>query len=71
MLIGFDSLSAALPVMQYVVETRFTGQEHEVSGAAQQQIVGHQERIVSGPLPGMSGPPPTMAAQVCTYHCDM
>lgn len=57
------SLSVAWAV-QYVVETRFTGHEHEVSGAAQQQVVGHQERIISGPPPSMSSPPHPMAPQV-------
>lgn len=35
--------------MQFVVETRYTGEEHEVEGAAQQQIVGHHERIIAAP----------------------
>ena len=57
--------SAELPtVTQYVVETRFTGQEHEVAGAAQQQIVGHQERIIPGPPAGISPPPPAMPQPV-------
>lgn len=34
---------------QYVVETRYTGEEHEVGGAAQQQILGHHERIIAAP----------------------
>lgn len=32
--------------MQYVTETRFTGQEYQMQGSSQQQVVGHQERIV-------------------------
>ncbi len=36
-------------VLQYVVETRYTGEEHEVGGAAQQQILGHHERIIAAP----------------------
>ena len=58
-------LAELLTVMQYVVETRFTGQEHEVAGAAQQQIVGHQERIIPGPPAGISPPPPAMPQPVC------
>lgn len=50
--------------LQYVVETRFTGQEHEVAGGAQQQVVGHQERIIPGPPPGISAPPPVIAPPV-------
>ncbi len=38
-----------LDVLQYVVETRYTGEEHEVGGAAQQQILGHHERIITAP----------------------
>ncbi len=34
--------------MQYVVEARYTGEEHELAGAAQQQIVGHKERYIPG-----------------------
>ncbi|DBB00955.1 hypothetical protein WJX77_000085 [Trebouxia sp. C0004] len=34
---------------QYVVETRYTGEEHEVGGTAQQQILGHHERIIAAP----------------------
>lgn len=34
--------------LQYVVEARYTGQEHEVAGATQQQVVGHKERYISG-----------------------
>ncbi len=33
---------------QYVVETHFTGEEREMAGAAQQQVVGHKERYISG-----------------------
>ena len=36
-------------MLQFVVETRYTGEEHEVEGAAQQQIVGHHERIIAAP----------------------
>lgn len=36
-------------VLQYVVETRYTGEEHEVGGAGQQQILGHHERIIAAP----------------------
>ena len=35
-------------VLQYVVEARYTGEEHELAGAAQQQVVGHKERYISG-----------------------
>lgn len=35
--------------LQYVVEAHYTGQEHEVAGAAQQQVVGHKERYVATP----------------------
>lgn len=38
-----------LATLQYVTETRFTGQEFEMRGAGQQQIVGHEERIMGGP----------------------
>ncbi|KAL3162284.1 hypothetical protein ABBQ32_009976 [Trebouxia sp. C0010 RCD-2024] len=34
---------------QYVVETRYTGEEHEIEGASQQQILGHHERIIAAP----------------------
>ncbi|KAL3147575.1 hypothetical protein ABBQ38_014628 [Trebouxia sp. C0009 RCD-2024] len=34
---------------QYVVETRYTGEEHEIEGAGQQQILGHHERIIAAP----------------------
>ena len=33
--------------VQYVVEARYTGEEHEVAGATQQQVVGHKERYIS------------------------
>ena len=34
--------------MQYVVEARYTGEEHELAGATQQQIVGHKKRYIPG-----------------------
>ncbi len=34
--------------VQYVVEARYTGEEHELAGAAQQQVVGHKERYIPG-----------------------
>lgn len=34
--------------VQYVVEARYTGEEHELVGAAQQQVVGHKERYIPG-----------------------
>ena len=37
-------------MLQYVVETRYTGEEHEVPGANQQAIVGHHERVIAAPL---------------------
>ncbi len=37
-----------LLTVQYVVEARYTGEEHELVGAAQQQIVGHKERYIPG-----------------------
>ena len=37
-----------LVILQYVTETRFTGEEHEIAGATQQQVVGHAERYISG-----------------------
>ena len=33
-------------VLQYVVETRYTGEEHEVP-VASQHVVGHHERVIS------------------------
>ena len=36
-------------LLQYVVETRYTGEEHEVPGASQQAIVGHHERVIASP----------------------
>ena len=36
-------------MLQYVVETRYTGEEHEIEGATQQQILGHHERIIAAP----------------------
>lgn len=36
-------------MLQYVVETRYTGEEREIDGAAQQHIVGHHERIIAAP----------------------
>ena len=36
-------------MVQYVVETRYTGEEHELDGARQQQILGHHERIIAAP----------------------
>ena len=35
--------------LQYVVEAHYTGEEHELAGAAQQQVVGHKERYIPGP----------------------
>lgn len=34
--------------IQYVVEARYTGEEHEAAGATQQHVVGHKERYISG-----------------------
>ena len=42
-------LNKVLCCLQFVVETRFTGEEHELDGGAQQQVVGHKERYLSGP----------------------
>ena len=36
-------------LLQYVVETRYTGEEHEIPGASQQAIVGHHERVIPSP----------------------
>ena len=47
MVILYSFLSKPLS-MQYVVEARYTGEEHELAGATQQQIVGHKERYIPG-----------------------
>lgn len=54
-------------VVQYVVETRFTGQEHEVPGPSQQQVVGHQERIISGA--SIPAPPQVYLLLLNVFQC--
>ena len=52
-------------VLQYVVETRYTGEEHEVGGTAQQQILGHHERIIAAPPVSLC----THGIRVCCQPC--